>query len=179
MRDKKKWAAYMRKWYAANKLLLRRKARARYKKSKQHRQHLLAKNLRSYYRNHEARRQRVKEHYQKHRRKIIASVNKYRLNNLDEVRKRARELAKLHRAEGNARKKAYKCRRINAMPKWANIREIERLYREARAMTVKTGILHHVDHIYPLRGTTVCGLHVHWNLQILSAIKNMSKGNRL
>ena len=65
-----------------------------------------------------------------------------------------------------------------ATPVWADLAKIKTVYREAAAMR-KAGLDVHVDHVYPLRGSLVCGLHVHNNLQIISASENLEKGNRL
>ena len=56
-------------------------------------------------------------------------------------------------------------------PKWANMDTINDLYRQAK----KNGL--EVDHIVPLRGLLVCGLHVENNLQLLSKRENASKSN--
>ena len=68
----------------------------------------------------------------------------------------------------NARRRAAK---LNATMKWGQA-GIEEIYEEAR----EEGM--HVDHIVPLRGELVSGLHVRHNLQLLTASQNASKGNR-
>jgi len=65
-----------------------------------------------------------------------------------------------------------------ACPAWANRKEIKRIYEECTRMTQKTGIPHEVDHIVPLHGVNVSGLHVHWNLQVIRASKNRIKSNK-
>ena len=59
-----------------------------------------------------------------------------------------------------------------------DLEKIEWFYREAKRLFKETGIPHHVDHIIPLQGKYVSGLHVPTNLQILTASENSTKGNR-
>jgi hypothetical protein len=69
----------------------------------------------------------------------------------------------------------YNARRIEATPVWltsAQKKEILAVYRDANRSALT------VDHIVPLRGRDVCGLHVPWNLQLLSKPDNSKKGNR-
>lgn len=64
-------------------------------------------------------------------------------------------------------------------PRWADQEAIDRIYSEARRLSDETGIQYHVDHVVPLKGRSVTGLHVANNLQILSAYQNQRKWNRL
>lgn len=71
-----------------------------------------------------------------------------------------------------------KASELNATPPWADREAIRAVYAEAERLTRETGVRHEVDHIVPLRGKTVCGLHIAANLQPLPASENLAKGNR-
>jgi hypothetical protein len=63
-------------------------------------------------------------------------------------------------------------------PAWANTDRIAAVYKLAREMS-RDGQAFHVDHIVPLRGKAVSGLHVEGNLRIIAAQENMRKGNSM
>lgn len=65
----------------------------------------------------------------------------------------------------------------NAMPAWANEAAIRLIYDECSRISKETGVKHHVDHYYPLKNDLVCGLHNEFNLRIITAFDNLSKGN--
>lgn len=82
---------------------------------------------------------------------------------------------------GKKRNAALRDRRNRqATPKWLTTeqrRQIVAIYEHMRDCRAITGEDYHVDHIIPLRGDNICGLHVPWNLQVLPAYVNMSKSN--
>jgi hypothetical protein len=72
----------------------------------------------------------------------------------------------------------YRASQLRATPSWADLSCIKDFYECALAFRLYTGKEYHVDHIVPLQGKTVCGLHCEANLQVLPSVENVSKGNR-
>jgi len=107
-----------------------------------------------------------KKYREENAEKEAVRCKKYRHENPDKVNAR------------NAKRRAAKKKRV---PKWLNKArkaEIVVLYTQARELTKLTGIQFHVDHIVPLQGKTVSGLHIPDNLQVLTEHENCSKSNK-
>jgi 5-methylcytosine-specific restriction endonuclease McrA len=82
------------------------------------------------------------------------------------------------RADTSVRKRRHR----EATPKWltpAERLQMRDLYVQARKMTELTRERYVVDHIVPLRGEEVCGLHVPWNLRVITQEENLKKSNKL
>jgi 5-methylcytosine-specific restriction endonuclease McrA len=81
----------------------------------------------------------------------------------------------------------YYGRKVQATPPWSETAAIRALYRdverkntaERKRVTRRTFVPWTADHIIPLRGENVSGLHVLANLQVVRKTTNSRKGNRV
>lgn len=95
--------------------------------------------------------------------------NKYNADGLNGHCKKC-HLQETSKTQANRQAK-YNSSKINRTPKWANLDKIKEIYDNCPAG-------YHVDHIIPLNGKNVSGLHVETNLQYLPAIDNIRKSNK-
>jgi hypothetical protein len=90
----------------------------------------------------------------------------------------AREYKKQNREKMTALQRKRHCSQLQRTPKWADLDAIAKVYEERARIEKETGIRHEVDHVIPLQGRRVSGLHVHWNLRVVTQFENRSKGNK-
>tara|TARA_R110000803_G_scaffold39456_1_gene85137 strand:+ start:129 stop:692 length:564 start_codon:yes stop_codon:yes gene_type:complete len=83
-----------------------------------------------------------------------------------------------YRFKVNANQAKYRATKLKRTVSWANKKLIQQIYKQARALTEETGEPYHVDHIIPLQGELVSGLHVETNLQVIPAGDNVRKSNK-
>lgn len=87
--------------------------------------------------------------------------------------------AELKRGRIAACKRLHEARKQEARPRWADVDAIAAIYAECARITRATGVPHEVDHVIPLLGRGVCGLHVEANLRIVPRHVNRRKSNKL
>jgi len=119
--------------------------------------------------------------YRRERTRILNANKQWRDSNKDKVLDRSQRYYKTNKPDFIARAAKRRSRKIKATPDWlteTHHREIQEFYWLAQDLKSITGESYHVDHIVPLKGKSVCGLHVPWNLQVLPADLNLSKGNK-
>lgn len=90
------------------------------------------------------------------------------------VQKRRAPVLNTSRTHGMRRRRHER----QATPPWADLAAIRAIYAKAERLTRDTGEQYVVDHIVPLRGRIVSGLHVPWNLRVIHWRENAAKGAR-
>jgi len=103
---------------------------------------------------------------------ILKRNKVWRENNREKARHLSNISKKTNRKYYNAVEANRRAAKLNATPKWANLDKIKDIYKNC-----PKGF--HVDHIIPLKGKNITGLHVDYNLQYLPALDNIKKGNRI
>ena len=93
--------------------------------------------------------------------KVIHRLQYLKNPGIKHARNRVRAIGKIHRT-----------------PDWSDHKLIEEFYILSKELESETGIKHHVDHIIPLQGRLVSGLHVESNLQVITATENLHKSNK-
>ena len=122
------------------------------------------------------------ENYNKNRERIIEKVYAWIDSNRARHNEKCRRWVKNNTASVNARTAKRYAAKTQATPKWLTDTDhwaIQEAYALAKLRAEMLGGNWEVDHIVPLRGKTVMGLHVPWNLQVILRNENRRKANRV
>ncbi len=122
-----------------------------------------------------AKRRRRDKHPEALREASRLNMERRRARDPNGEKEKHRQWRAANRAALNMRMAHRRAKKKNAMPQWltkAHLAEIKAIYVKAKRLG------HEVDHVFPLNGRFVSGLHVPWNLQVLPRSENRKKYNR-
>jgi len=122
-----------------------------------------------------------KQYMSEWRSKNVDKQVAYREANKERSRAYNTEYDQRTKAEKLARTRKRQTAQLRRTPSWltdGHYFEMECIYKYCGALRA-IGLMYEVDHIVPLQGKTVSGLHVPWNLQVIPALDNWAKNNRL
>ena len=136
-----------------------------------------------------------RKHYAENRDKIAARKKKYNAENPEKISASNKKYLAKHRDKVLARQKKHRekfpekvaaksakrrAAELERIPSWSNdddLKAIRKIYARCKKINELTGVEHHVDHVIPLQGENVSGLHHSTNLAIIPAALNLSKNN--
>ena len=128
---------------------------------------------------HKEKLKKYNQEYYKNNKEKLCKINKeWKNKNNLQHRNACIEWHKKNPGQSRALYAKQRAIKKQAIPPWADINKIKEIYKKAVELTEKTGVIYHVDHIYPLRSKYMCGLHVETNLQVITKKENLAKGNR-
>jgi 5-methylcytosine-specific restriction endonuclease McrA len=120
-----------------------------------------------------------REYYERNKEVVIARAQTRTVESKNAYKKKHKlGNPDYYKALVNARRRRFR----DATPPWLSAEqklEIRFHYRLAIALSRSTKIPHAVDHIIPLQGDDVCGLHVPWNMEVITQEENLKKSNKL
>jgi hypothetical protein len=122
-----------------------------------------------------------KRYAKKYPEKVVAKTQKWRDANPEKAATISRTTRVKHAARVGANKAKYRADKVQQTPKWVDAEElwlIKEAYSLAALRTKMFGFSWHVDHVVPLKGKLVSGLHTIANLQVIPAKDNIRKNNR-
>jgi hypothetical protein len=120
----------------------------------------------------------AQRHFAKNRDVMYQRTALWRETNREYVKELSRLWAKNNPSKMAAQASKRRAKLLSATPLWADFGAIQIEYDLADWCSKATGIKYHVDHIVPLQGKNVCGLHVPHNLQVIPAMDNLKKKNK-
>lgn len=123
-----------------------------------------------------------KKYYAEKSEALKIAAKSYRFRNPEKIKISLKAYKIKNRSKFTALEMERQARKINATPKWLTVeheKQIYMIYMVAQQTTLSSGYKCHVDHIVPLKGKGVCGLHVPWNLRVVSQSYNSKKHNSL